>query len=255
MLYPTIWLLVCTTGQKASSCSCCNWRTSRIRRRRWWRPFPHLGLLSGAGLAAFAPSVMYDSGLSKLLLSKALLVPFLRELLWSYHWGATVKFCPYFEMTKQEVVGQIPILFDINTVNPVVTIFLQFPSSIAAALFGPRRQWLNTDTACTLLPTTSHKSATFYWFWWGWGQGRTAQAFWRRGKARKKNVRKKWRDKKQHVKPRAPLSWEIASWGLNLNTAERLFHLVVSNCLQQLRPVCTHLLIISSLSEPSSNCA
>lgn len=43
-------------------------------------------------------------------------------------------------MTKQEVVGQIPILFDINTVNPVVTIFLQFPSSIAAALFGPRRQ-------------------------------------------------------------------------------------------------------------------
>lgn len=37
-------------------------------------------------------------------------------------------------MTKQEVVGQIPILFDINTVNPVVTIFLQFPSSIAAAL-------------------------------------------------------------------------------------------------------------------------
>lgn len=44
------------------------------------------------------------------------------------------------EMTKQEVVGQIPVLFDINTANPVVTAFLQFPSSIAAALFGPLRQ-------------------------------------------------------------------------------------------------------------------
>lgn len=94
------------------------------------------------------------------------------------------------EMIKQEVVGQIPVLFDINTANPVVTAFLQFPSSIAAALFGPLRQWLNTDTACTLLPTTSHKSATLYWFWWDRGQGRTAQAFWRRGK-----VRKKWRDR------------------------------------------------------------
>lgn len=82
------------------------------------------GLLLGAGLAA------HGHGLSK---------PCSQQLFWlhscvnyfglvagepQFSFALPLAKTAFTEVTKQEVVGQSPILFDFNTANPVMTTFL-----------------------------------------------------------------------------------------------------------------------------------
>lgn len=191
---PAAWFLACTARHKPFSCPGYGWRMSRRwRRMRAWAssmlqaPSESSAWQNSLPFLQTAASLARHSSFSSLPAGVTLAS-------WLGRHSSVFPLLWLKLPLAKEVVGQSPMPFNINTANPTMTGFL-FPVSTAAALFGLLRQWVYTDTKYTLPHMTPCKSATSYWFWRDQGQGRTAQALWKKGQA-KKNRKNCWRKRR-----------------------------------------------------------